>query len=325
MNRILLLAVALQSPALLAQNISLSGQTGPTGVLLNTVLNGNPHQTSLPPSTTLPTPWLLFDSQSWSGGGFGAEGSAERTTSSAGHRLLRYQVGATGGVIDPATSGNASAAAEVRFGLSSVRPQLGTVVLRYHSTGSGTGSLDVRVDIGLDGVDFTGGANQAPIVRSFPAAIGQSGLTIQVTGTATTSLSGRGNVGYSGFLELEFVPQASTLAYGTPCPYALEADTGSTATTDTFALQAHGPALSVAILALGATQLSVPIPPSNCLLLVDPLVLLVLPLDVQGNGAVDFTVAHQPGLSFLAQALIPLPGMSGWEVRTSNGQQFTVH
>jgi hypothetical protein len=320
------LAIAsLTSHSLHAQRISLGAQTGSAGVVLRTVLNGSPHQTTLPPLTTLPAPWLLFDSQSWSGGGFGAEGSADRTVSMAGHALARFQVRASGGVIDPATSGSSQATVDVLFAFGSLRPHVGTVVLRYHSNDTGTGSVAVDVDVGQDGIDFRGGPNQAPVEVRLPAVIGPGGLVVQVVGTANASITGRGNAGHAGFLELEFVPRVTAVPYGDPCTFVLDADTGSTATTDTFAFQVHSaPALAVALLALGAAPLSVPIPPSQCLLRVDPLVFVILPLDASGRGSVEFTLPHASGLSAFVQGLIPQLGTSGWSWQTSNGQQVAA-
>ncbi len=166
----------------------------------------------------------------------------------------------------------------------------GVIRIRYttqrHENGpNGSSNHVVRVDVGADGTNDFSAAEGDRRTVDLLVRVPRSGLLVR-TYTDLYSRSSNDRAYYESDLEVEFVPPAHAQfsTWGSPCGGLTLA--GSQQYRDgvhDYLLDSAGaPAFSVGAEAIGVAPLALPIPGTDCLLLVDPLI--VVPIGFDANG-----------------------------------------
>ena len=189
----------------------------------------------------------------------------------------------------------------------------GTLTVVWSGRASDGADATCSLDLDDDTVpDFTGAANERPVVREL--RVGRVGrrFVIHITTEAEAELDGRGFAAYGARLEVYFregAPTCSVTPYGSECGGHL--DGTITDRTASLALS-NAAANSFGLLVLGASEASIGI--GTCALLTLPHA--VLPLRTDGNGAATRDLRLPPaGVVDLRVQAVLFDGA----VTTSNG------
>ena len=308
--------------ALGAQETTVTARSGDQGLVVSAILDSSQDRVPFPARTALPaSPFGLFASRSSPSGGAGSGIYATFETPPNPTGVAAISFDATGGARTGPISIQSSASGDVIFTFHSPRPVLGTLHVQFRGTTSGTGSAGARVDIGNDQSDeLVLDAALGSFQQSFPTRTDATGLAVKIAGQASASLTVQGSVAFVARVELEFVPRLRMLPYGSPCPHGLTGSYTNTATHDTLGFRITGAASqSLGALALGLNQLDLPLPPTGCRLLVDPVLVLPLNPDATGGAYLEITVPQLLGPRFFAQSVVAALENNLLVPRTSNG------
>ncbi|MCC6670576.1 MAG: hypothetical protein IT458_05925 [Planctomycetes bacterium] len=211
------------------------------------------------------------------------------------------------------------------FTVTGTTSQNGVVVVSWSAQATPGGSARCAIDLDGDQTpEFTGTANQRPVVKEFPVQAGTSGFAFTITTECAAAIEDvRGGASYSASLSVSFREGSSRTYTVTPFGPECRGKLAGSASMNTLTLNlTNAPASAIGLLVIGDTQGTVEL--GDCDLLVLPEVIQVFQTDAQGKATHILRLPHMGAFTLFVQDATLEPSGSGFKIGTSNSLKVEV-